>query len=281
MEEEEFSRLVNWLQYYRPTESFLCGYLNSFDLCVLRLTSMKLRLVLPPQSFNGNEIPLINCAIQRGEFRIAEWCLNNDFYFAKMTLKREFCKISNKREEESQKLVLSRIFPTDNSMTQYCAQENNFNLLTWFYDSNYPIHSLPVCFAAARNGNLEMIQWTCEKSYLPWDKMLCNIAAEGGHLKIIKWARAQSYPWDEQTCASAALHGNWEILKWAHLNGCPWNESTFVNATKVGQLDILQWLLESGCPWETNKCEEIAAREGHYHIVKWLQDIKNVASVRT
>ena len=43
-------------------------------------------------------------------------------------------------------------------------------------------------------------------------------------------------------------------------------------AAKLGRLKILQYAAGDGCPWVPEKCLEVAEKNEHDHVVKWLND---------
>ena len=133
------------------------------------------------------------------------------------------------------------------------------------------------CAYAAWGGQLEVLQWLrAQDPPCPWDEDTCAWAAQGGHLEVLKWARSQDppCPWDEETCTLAAMKGHLEVLKWARSQDppCPWDAMTCAYAAKGGHLDVLKWARSQDppCTWSRAKCIAEAMRNGHLHIVTWI-----------
>ena len=66
-------------------------------------------------------------------------------------------------------------------------------------------------------------------------------------MEVLKWARSEDppIPWDGKTCKAAANGGNLDVLKWLRAQKPP-------------------------CPWNRRNCEEAASREGHQHVIDWI-----------
>ena len=75
------------------------------------------------------------------------------------------------------------------------------------------------------------------------------MAAQGGHLDVLKFLRGLDppCPWDERTCAAAAREGRLEALKFLRGQNPP-------------------------CPWSRRYCREDAAKDGHQHVLDWIDE---------
>ena len=66
-----------------------------------------------------------------------------------------------------------------------------------------------------------------------------------------------------------AAIGNLNVVKWAVANGFPCVNECVASAAFTGNLPMLQYLYENGA---TEDASAVAARSGHLHIIKWLQE---------
>lgn len=73
---------------------------------------------------------------------------------------------------------------------------------------------------------------------------------------MLKWARSEDppIPWDGKTCKAAANGGNLDVLKWLRAQKPP-------------------------CPWNRRNCEEAASRNGHQHIVDWIDQQEDESDI--
>ena len=141
-------------------------------------------------------------------------------------------------------------------------------------DEHEADHEAERVFWAARGGSIEVLEYLMEWGYEFGNA--CTGAAREGHLEALKWARDQDppCPWNEDTCPYAAYGGHMEVLKWARSEDppVPWDGRTCKAAVDGGNLDVLKWLRAQNppCPWNRRNCEEAASREGHQHVIDWI-----------
>ena len=113
-----------------------------------------------------------------------------------------------------------------------------------------------------------------DKRGLLFDARACSAAAAGGHLEALKLLRSLGCPFDVETCGAAAYQGHLDCLRWARSQDppCPWNAGVCAEAADGGHADILSWLRIQGCPWTKADCKVIAERNGHTHVVRWIDE---------
>jgi hypothetical protein len=190
------------------------------------------------------------------------------------------------------------------NLCNFAASKGKLDVLKWAYYHGCLI-DVQVCASAARIGHFGMLKWL-HKHGCEWNRWVCENAAESGRLDILKWARKRGCPWDADTCSRAALKGHLSVLKWARKHGCPWNESTVYEAIRGGHLHIIMWIKKHQCPcaesnifyfasvygklnifkWAMTNCVyykpllcvELAARNGHSHIIQWILDNGDIIS---
>ena len=135
---------------------------------------------------------------------------------------------------------------------------------------------------AAFQGSVEILRWLMEeKGWEQNDEHEADHEAErvfwaarGGSIEVLEYLMEWGYEFDEDTCTGAAREGQLEALKF--LKGldppCPWGRSTSPYAAYGGHLDVLKWARSEDppCPWSRAKCIAEAMRNGHLHIVTWI-----------
>ena len=167
-------------------------------------------------------------------------------------------------------------------LINYAALNGSVEILRWLMeekgweqnDEHEADHEAERVFWAARGGSIEVLEYLMEWGYEFGNA--CTGAAREGHLEALKWARDQDppCPWNEDTCPYAAYGGHLEVLKWARSEDppVPWDGRTCKAAVDGGNLDVLKWLRAQNppCPWNRRNCEEAASREGHQHVIDWI-----------
>jgi len=128
-----------------------------------------------------------------------------------------------------------------------------------------------ICSGLAYRGMINCLIYARENGY-PWDDRTCLFASQNGHLACLKYAHENDCPWDERTCWFASQNGHLNILKYAHENGCPWDKRTCYFSSWHGHLDCLKYAHENGCEWVKEQCLNIANKNNHLEIVKYIED---------
>lgn len=54
-------------------------------------------------------------------------------------------------------------------------------------------------------------------------------------------------------------------------NNCGWSSFTCTIAARYGHFDILKWVIENGCPFDSSTCTN-AVESGNLEILKWLRE---------
>ena len=176
-------------------------------------------------------------------------------------------------------------------LIHYAAFQGSVEILRWLMeekgweqnDEHEADHEGERVFWAARGGSIEVLEYLMEWGYEFGNA--CTGAAREGHLEALKWARDQDppCPWNEDTCPYAAYGGHLEVLKWARSEDppVPWDGRTCKAAVDGGNLDVLKWLRAQNppCPWNRRNCEEAASRNGHQHIVDWIDQQEDESDI--
>lgn len=137
-----------------------------------------------------------------------------------------------------------------------------------------------LCTMAARTGSVGTLKWLREHG-CAWDYRTCEAAADSGDLAMLQWAREHGCGWLSGTVYAAAAGGHLAVLQYARQHGCPWSGFTYIVAAAGGHLAVLQWAHENGCEstcrlkeWPNfDQCVEKAEKNGHAHVVAWLQSL--------
>lgn len=125
--------------------------------------------------------------------------------------------------------------------------------------------------SAAKRGHRNVLSYLVDGYAGMRHGRVCSGAAKGGRLDVLVWLRERGCRWDEWTCCSAAIKGHLHVLVYAHENGCPWDSLTTSFAASHGHLDCLVYARSNGCPVNQSVCKRVALREGHAHVVRYLQ----------
>jgi hypothetical protein len=263
---------------FRSMNRYFQGFFLPYHICLMRISSREWANYFAYQTFS-KAIPLTNFAMKMGDFAVADWCLRHNYELDR-TLLSSFCR-DNPTEEIFQKKVLLTCFPFHPTLSEYCAQQNNFKLLQWAEEKQYPIDPIKIWKHAANNGNLNLLQFgkklgaAQNLKWLPFD--FCGDAARQGHLEALQFFIGEKFT-GKNICSNAAAGGHLHILEWALQNGYQWDKGTPILAAKNGHFEILKWMfLKKGCSLH-GTCE-IAAEIGNFEMLKWAhQNNGNLSS---
>ena len=148
--------------------------------------------------------------------------------------------------------------------------------------------------AAALGGHLSVVKWLREKNDppCPWSSLTFLKAVRGGNLDMIKYLRGKhkltnvvleylgkskspACPVHFDSCTFAASSGDIHILKWLLYNCgtlCDIKQGAFYKAAENGDLGLMIYLHKRRFPIGSQTCS-IAARSGHFHVLRWLKTI--------
>jgi hypothetical protein len=258
----------------RTLGNSLTKFFDPFGCCLMRMTCKSFRTFfpeIPVFNLNSSLIPLANHAAVMGEFKIALWCVGRQYIFREY-LNAKFCRtLASESDAIAQRELLLTHFYLDSSVPDFCAEENNLQLLQWADQNEYPINPRIVLHCAIKHRNEEMIKFALKFQHCPANSLRWSKSIEINDTPIIKWkAKIASAPLcDATTYLLAAENGNLELMKYLKENGCEWNRaSTCSAAAKGGNLNVLKWLRDQGCSWDGETCNS-AASTGNFEILKW------------
>ena len=157
------------------------------------------------------------------------------------------------------------------------ARLHGLSALQWFW-ANCKLReecwNWQLLMEAARLGDRPMLEWL--GSQLPpesWDEGVTAAAASSKDAETMKWLRARQppCPWDARCCAAAALSRQLDTLIWLRAQDppCPLGATCALKAVQGGHLAVLEWLIAQEVPL-TEDMWQVAAEEGHYHILRYL-----------
>jgi len=152
-----------------------------------------------------------------------------------------------------------------------------WNLLSTSYgiydDNTYRKYALAI--GTAWSGNVETLQWVEDQGF-EWRHELVAIAAvHGGNLEVLQWLFQRNCPYESKPLYLAAAHcKHFHIIGWLiELSMEVNDEDVGFEVAKSGQVDLFKKLVEKGCPVNSDVMG-VAAHEGHWDIVKWLDERK-------
>jgi hypothetical protein len=156
-------------------------------------------------------------------------------------------------------IITPHTFPTTNAMV----------IIIDHIDNSLPLLS--------RYGHLKCLKFLIENNYklddlCELDEQICNEAAANGHLTCLQYLNEHNFPWSKDTCAKAAGNGHLNCLQYLHENGCSWTSNTCIEAASNGHLICLKWAKEHNCPWNIDKIGDIACKNGHLNILRYLAE---------
>ena len=136
---------------------------------------------------------------------------------------------------------------------------------------------------AAFQGSGEVLSWLMEEKDWELNEDTGWWAGMGGSVEVLEYVRGTGYEFYERACDGAALAGLLEVLKWLRDQDppCPWDKDTCAYAAKGGHLDVLKWARSQDppCPWSRSDCIAEAKRNGHLHIVTWIDQQEDESDV--
>ncbi len=134
--------------------------------------------------------------------------------------------------------------PWSGAVPEFCAAENDLELLKWARAETPPCPLTADALATAVYLQHDKILECMRSEGCPEDQTLLHAYAELGDLTELKrlTAGGSSYPLDTCTLASAVRGGHLEVVKWLLEHHCPVDSSSPALAAALGHLDILQHL---------------------------------------
>ena len=128
-----------------------------------------------------------------------------------------------------------------------------------------------LCDALAKEGKLCLLKKAREILKAPWDRDTTMMAAGAGHLNVVEYLVSEECPTDRWTVAAAAENGHAHIVRYLYSQERFFDSTACKAAAKGGHLDLFKWILERTSNCDPEKCATRAAKVGHLHIVRWLQ----------
>ncbi|WZN63701.1 hypothetical protein HKI87_08g52520 [Chloropicon roscoffensis] len=183
-------------------------------------------------------------------------------------------------EEWRSKRVKGAVY--EGQLVNYAALQGSVEVLRWLHEEKGFELNDKTGWWAGLGGSIEVFEHL--RGY-KFTKAACEGAAIGGHLEALKYLRGLDppCPWDNNTCAWAAEGGQLDVLKWLRDQDppCPWDWETCVDAVQGGHLDVLKWARSQDppCPWSRAECIAHAMRNGHLHIVTWIDQQEDESDV--
>ena len=129
--------------------------------------------------------------------------------------------------------------------------------------------------AAAKNGQLALLKK--EPSLASYIYVIRDAAASSGKLNILKWLcedqNLKSTILARKVGMAAAKGGHVHIFQYLQDNGGRYNSSSeFVDvAAREGHLELVKWLKANGYPWSQYTCENAVASR-NFELVKWCRE---------
>jgi ankyrin repeat protein len=181
---------------------------------------------------------------------------------------RALIKRSSRKDELEERFEVKQM---SSISTLEIAWENQSSWREGMYEKSF-------CSKVARTNKLELLRWIREEKKCEWDVKTSEMAAEQGNLEMLKYCVGKECPVDGDACARAAESGSLECLKYLKEVGrVRWHCATATCAAKHGHIHILKYLNE--CDYydfydylsDENACVHAAAN-GHLDCLKYLHE---------
>lgn len=165
-------------------------------------------------------------------------------------------------------------------------------LMKWAVEMKMPTPWV-VCPTVARAGTLEVLQWAVDQGCALMGNQTFTAAAKRGHMPMLQWL------WDDPRCPvgdlrapinQAAASGHIQVLNFLHNvdeTGFPHRRAegpekhkmwaAAVQAARNGHVHVLAWLQLANYPIQYSAATA-AVGDGHIPVLHWLHD--NVKSMR-
>lgn len=132
--------------------------------------------------------------------------------------------------------------------------------------------SADIMVEAAAIGSLKLIEWGESHKIKEDHKGMMAGAVAGGHIEIAKRMVRQGKRRYYDAGIEAARTGQVEIFQWALTgNVSGWEWRLLHEAIAYGQLNVISWAHTKG--YKPNDLCDIAADNGHLHVLKWAHKI--------
>ncbi len=161
----------------------------------------------------------------------------------------------------------------NNCVSDMAVKYNHLNILIWLKEHNFEI-STNICNIAAENGHLDILKWLINNEY-KCNNLTCMLAASNGHLNVVKWLRENDYEWNILACIKAIEKGHLHVLKWCIENGCEMDVKLAMEKLvneQINVVDVISLYNLNRQIFDNYFCN-IAALNGHLHIIKYLKEI--------
>lgn len=154
------------------------------------------------------------------------------------------------------------------------AEDNKAKIIAFCSNTKHTIG--PMCPHLAAHGRLDLLQAALSLGWkIHRDSFIA--AAKHNQLEVLEWLR-KTVPLEwcpNKIFTTAAEHLSFDVLN-AVYDAEVWQEvgiDVYTTAATNGRLEIIQWVVVQKLACGAKLIAELAAKNGHDHIVKWMKNM--------
>lgn len=158
------------------------------------------------------------------------------------------------------------------------AGSGSFPVLRYLRKQGCPFDTTALT-AAAKNGHSGVIKWLTEVVNCPRSPDAIAMACRFGKLKLVKYMYNRIYPLDANATREAAKNNRMDILRYLfeQIEDPMAEDDLPLYAVQGGHIRVLNYLRSLNLPEEDeldwdDHLFDMAASEGHQHVLEWLSN---------
>lgn len=191
--------------------------------------------------------------------------------------RRLFYNLVPSRLHVSLSMMLWNRWKWNNALLQKVGQSGNVEIVKAFCERLDPYDRNNLIVGACEGGHLELAQWLSSDhgAHFPSERLPRII--KNRHVDVLEWlvGTGEYYPLHSSNLEAAVEIGDVQLAKMLKEKmECEYKRDTVLHSAVVaGNKEMIEWViggLFADDDWKSLGIVDIAARHGHFAIVKWL-----------